>query len=104
MTEAAVFLRTFGALPEVHFLHAIYHFKAQEGKNPTLQTVYDLELKGGRYGLWKTTAPSMCEFRTIVQACANFAQQPKLVRNSHNTFPLCAIRTTPFPYAKFASA
>ena len=33
------------ALPEVHFLHAIYHFKAQEVKNPTLQTVYDLELK-----------------------------------------------------------
>ena len=35
----------FGALPKVHFLHAIYHFKAQEVKNPTLQTVYDLELK-----------------------------------------------------------
>ena len=42
---AAVFMRTFGALPEVHFLHSIYHFKAQEVKNPTLQTVYDLELK-----------------------------------------------------------
>ena len=42
---AAVVFRTFGALPEVHFLHAIYHFKAQEVKNPTLQTVYDLELK-----------------------------------------------------------
>ena len=42
---AAVFLCTFGALHEVHFLHAIYHFKAQEVKNPTLQTVYDLELK-----------------------------------------------------------
>ena len=44
-TTAAVFLRTFGAFPEVHFLHAIYYFKAQEVKNPTLQTVYDLELK-----------------------------------------------------------
>ncbi|KAL6327771.1 hypothetical protein AAG906_025520 [Vitis piasezkii] len=42
---AAVFLRTFGALPEVHFLHAIYHFKAQKVKNPTIQTMYDLELK-----------------------------------------------------------
>ena len=42
---AAVFMHTFGALPEVHFLHSIYHFKAQEVKNPTLQTVYDLELK-----------------------------------------------------------
>ena len=27
---------TFGALPEVYFLHSIYHFKAQEVKNPTL--------------------------------------------------------------------
>nr|CAN68649.1 hypothetical protein VITISV_002822 [Vitis vinifera] len=44
-TAAAVFFRTFGALTEVHFLHAIYHFKAQEVKNPTLQTLYDLELK-----------------------------------------------------------
>ncbi|RVW60971.1 hypothetical protein CK203_051346 [Vitis vinifera] len=55
-TAAAVFVGTFGALPEVHFLHAIYHFKAQEVKNPTLQTVYDLELKQGRYGFRKTTA------------------------------------------------
>ena len=57
-TAATVFLRTFGALPEVHFLHAIYHFKSQEVKNPTLQTVYDLDLKWGRYGLRKATASS----------------------------------------------
>ena len=44
-TAVAVFLHTFGELPEVHFLHDIYHFKAQEVKNPTLQIVYDLELK-----------------------------------------------------------
>ncbi|RVW12801.1 hypothetical protein CK203_110407 [Vitis vinifera] len=44
-TAAAVFFGTFRALPEVHFLHAIYHFKSQEVKNPTLQTVYNLELK-----------------------------------------------------------
>ena len=25
-TSATVFFRTFGALPEVHFLHTIYHF------------------------------------------------------------------------------
>ncbi|RVW27400.1 Retrovirus-related Pol polyprotein from transposon 17.6 [Vitis vinifera] len=31
---------TFGALPEVHFLHSIYHFKAQKVKNPTIQTMY----------------------------------------------------------------
>ena len=63
-TAAAVFVGTFGALPEVHFLHAIYHFKAQEVKNPTLQTVYDLELKRGRYGFRKTTAPGVRKFRT----------------------------------------
>ena len=44
-TAAAVFFHTFGALPEVHFLHSIYHFKAQKVKNPTIQTMYDLELK-----------------------------------------------------------
>ena len=87
-TTAAVFLRTFGALSEVHFLHAIYHFKAQEVKNPTLQTVYDLELKWGRYGLQKTTAPGLCEIRTTPW-------------NSHNTFRLCEIRTTP---SKFTPA
>ncbi|RVW23423.1 hypothetical protein CK203_094557 [Vitis vinifera] len=39
-TAAAVFFGTFGALTEVHFLHSIYRFKAQEVKNPTLQTVF----------------------------------------------------------------
>ena len=57
-TAVVVFFRTFGALPEVHFLHAIYHFKYQEVKNPTLQTVYNLELKWERYGLRKTTTSS----------------------------------------------
>ena len=80
-TAAAVFFRTFGALPEVHFLHTIYHFKALEVKNLTLQTVYDLELKWGRYRLRKTTAPGLCE---------NFAQH---LPNSHTplrraNFPL----------------
>ena len=92
-TAAAVFFLTFGALPEVHFLHAIYHFKAQEVKNPTLQTVYDLELKWGRYSLWKITAPGLCEIRTtpwnshntfsLCEACV------KLSQHSHNTFSLC---------------
>ena len=36
---------TFGALPEVQFIHAICNFEAQEVKNPMLQTVHDLELK-----------------------------------------------------------
>ena len=42
---AAVFHCTFGALPEVQFLRSTYHFKAQKVKNPTIQTMYDLELK-----------------------------------------------------------
>ena len=42
---AAVFHCTFGALSEVHFLHSIYHFKAQEVNNQMLQTVHDSELK-----------------------------------------------------------
>ena len=36
---------TFGALPEVQFMHAICHFEAQEVNNPMLQTVHDSELK-----------------------------------------------------------
>ena len=39
------------------FLHTIYHFKALEVKTPMLQTMHDLELKWGRYGLRKPTAP-----------------------------------------------
>ena len=95
---AAVFFRTFEALPEVHFLHSIYHFKAQEVKNLTLQTVYDLELKWGRYGLRKTTAScqmtnfarrfsSWCEilpFRTMKTHLAKISQEVDLgtLRNS----------------------
>ena len=76
-TASAVFFCTFGALPKVHFLHDIYHFKDQEVKNPTLQTVYDFELKWGRYGFRKTTAPGLCE---------NFAQH---LPNSHSP---CVVR------------
>ena len=36
---------TFGALPEVQFMHAICRFEAQEVKNPMLQMVRNLELK-----------------------------------------------------------
>ena len=57
-TTTEVFFCTFGVLPEVHFLNSICHFKDQEVNNPTLQTVYNLELKWGRYGLRKTTASS----------------------------------------------
>ena len=78
-TAAAVFFRTFGALSEVHFLHTIYHFKALEVKNPTLQTVHDLELKWGRYGLRKPTAPGYTKIShntfkiRITHACCEFS-------------------------------
>ena len=36
---------TFGALPEVQFMHAICRFEAREVKNPMLQMVHDSELK-----------------------------------------------------------
>ena len=81
-TAAAVFFCTFGALPEVHFLHAIYHFKALE-VNATLQTVYDLELKWGSYSLWKMTAPSWRK---------NFAQlrnHPFAAKWFHSHFAQC---------------
>ena len=55
---AAVFMRTFGALPEVHFLHSIYHLKAQEVKNPMLQMVRNLELKWRSYSHCKLITPS----------------------------------------------
>ena len=36
---------TFGALPEVQFMHAICRFEAQEVNNLMLQMVRNLELK-----------------------------------------------------------
>ena len=75
---AAVFFHTFGALPEVHFLHTIYHFKDLEVNNLTLQTVYDLKLKWGRYGLRKPTAPGYAKIShntfkiRITHACCEF--------------------------------
>ena len=70
-------------------------FQRSGSQNPTLQIVYDLELKWGRYGLRKTTTPCMCEFRTTHHACANFAQQPMHVRISHNQPSMCEFRTSP---------
>ncbi|RVW98935.1 hypothetical protein CK203_033793 [Vitis vinifera] len=62
---AAVFLRTFGALLEVYFLHAIYHFKSQEVKNPTLLTVYDLELNEEDMAFGRQLHQAEGQFRTL---------------------------------------
>ena len=45
---------TFGALSEVQLMHDIYHFKAQEVKNPMLQMVCNLELKRRSYSHCKS--------------------------------------------------
>ena len=49
---------TFGALPGVQIMHAIYRFEAQEVKNPMLQTVHYLELKWRSYSHFKPITPS----------------------------------------------
>ncbi|RVX10380.1 L-type lectin-domain containing receptor kinase IX.1 [Vitis vinifera] len=64
---AAVFMHTFGALSEVHFIHSIYHFKAQEVKNPMLQTVRDLELKRRSYSHCKQITPKCCEISLLLR-------------------------------------
>ena len=76
---AAVFFCNFGALPEVHFLHSIYHFKAQEVKNPMLQTVRDSELKRRSYSHCKSITLKCCgislllrEFRSLFVQCCGF--------------------------------
>ena len=45
----------FGMLLEVHFRLAIYHFKALEVRNPTLQMVCKLKLKRRNYDRLKIT-------------------------------------------------
>ncbi|RVX21440.1 Retrovirus-related Pol polyprotein from transposon TNT 1-94 [Vitis vinifera] len=64
---AAVLFCTFGALSEVHFLHSIYHFKAQEVKNPMLQTVHDSELKRRSYSHCKQITPKCCEISLLLR-------------------------------------
>ena len=77
-TEAAVFLRTFGALSEVYFLHAIYHFKAQEVRIERFKPCT----------IWSWNEEDIAFGRQLLQACAKFAQHLQLVRT------LCKTRTT----------
>ncbi|KAL6312671.1 hypothetical protein AAG906_025110 [Vitis piasezkii] len=107
-TAAAVFFGTFGVLSEVHFyilytisklrntsevqfLHAIYHFEALEVKNPTLQTVHDLELERGRYDLQKINCSSsnFCmpywirdQEGRLLNICVNIMDPPPEDQNS----------------------
>ena len=62
-------------------------------ENPTLQTVYDLELKRGRYDLRKKTVPGLCETRTPPQLCERCA---KLAHHSHTiSHTPCVVRIFP---------
>ena len=77
-TAASVFFRTFGALPEVHFLHTIYHFKSLEVKNPTLQTMHDLN--------WNEE--DMAFGSQLLQVVRKFRTTQGVMLNSHNTFKI----------------
>ncbi|KAL6346222.1 hypothetical protein AAG906_027977 [Vitis piasezkii] len=48
----------FEVLPEAQIMHVISRFKAWEVRNPSLQTVSDLDLKRRSYGRLKTTVQS----------------------------------------------
>ena len=89
---AAVFFHTFGALPEVHFLHSIYHFKDQEVKNPMLQTVRNSELKRRSYSHCNQITPKCCEislllreFRSLFVQCCGFP--PEVSRRDGSQTP-----------------
>ena len=77
-TAAVVFFRTFGVLPEVHFLHAIYHFKDLEVKNPTLQTCM----------IWSWNEEDMAFGSQLLQVVRKFRTTQGVMRNSHNTFKI----------------
>ena len=64
---------TFGALSEVQWIHAIYHFKAQEVNNPMLQTVCNSELKRRSCSLCKPITPS---WRKHFPKCCEVIPQP----------------------------
>ena len=87
-TATAVFFRTFGALPEVHFLYSIYHFKAQEFNNPMLQMVHDSELKRRSYSHCKQITPSWMK---------NFAQRCEITLLLRNDFVAFLYSAVDFP-------
>ena len=94
-TVAAVFFRTFGVLPEVHFLHSIYHFKAQEVKNPMLQTVRNSDLKWRSYSHCKPITPSWRKNfaqRCEITLCCEMISQPfcTVFWNSSWSYPIYA--------------
>ena len=48
----------FGAISEINFGQAIYHFEVLEVRSPPLQTMCKSKLKQRSYGYLKTTAQS----------------------------------------------
>ena len=68
---------TFGALPEVQFMHAIFRFESQEVNNPILQMVCNSELKWRSYNHCKPITPSWRK---------NFAQRCEITLLLRNDF------------------
>ena len=62
---------TFGALSEVQMMQAIYHFKAQEVKNPMLQTVCDSELKRRSCSHYKPDTLKCCGISHVLREFRN---------------------------------
>ena len=52
----------FEALPGAQIMHTIYQFKAQEVRNPDLQTLHDLDLKRRSYDCLKTDCAKVRKF------------------------------------------
>ena len=71
-------------------MHTIYRFKAREVRSPTLQTVYESELKRRSYSHWKTTAPSWAKISQLRNQLRN---QPFLAKPPASTpVPLCKLK------------
>ncbi|RVX02729.1 hypothetical protein CK203_016564 [Vitis vinifera] len=99
---AAVFMRTFGALPEVHFLHSIYHFQSSGSQESNASNgarfgCYGIPPEATRYmpqagtlrtSRWKPISQP-CEFNLLLRKY--FAA----------LLSVCEISQTPFSPAKF---
>ncbi|RVW67125.1 Retrovirus-related Pol polyprotein from transposon TNT 1-94 [Vitis vinifera] len=72
----------FWALSEVQMMQAIYHFKAQEVKNPMLQTVCNSELKRRSCSHYKPVTLKCCGISLLLREFRNTFVQPTLGKAS----------------------
>ena len=91
---------TFGALPKVHFLHAIYHFKAQEVKNQCFKRCI---IRSWNEGVTSIASRLLQVVGRILHSvakspfCCEMISQPfcTVVWNSSWSFPIFATRWKP---------